>query len=354
MRIKKTIKRIAKFFFILKQENKGIVAQPVLVVDNGYSRLGHLDSAIERIKNYFPKAEISVLTIVEKKPNLQKTFPTLNYILPFQILRPKRYQIALQMLMMRKKKYDSVFLFSLDITPLIVALVFLNSKIVLYNQWGQWWSLKLRNVNEIFKITYTKKKTRFSFKNLIKWIGLFFVLLQRKDEEALKHSILVIDNGYAPYVHIHCAIERIKKSLPQAKISVLALEQRKELKDNFPDLEIIKPGECIIKKYSLARHMLRLRKNRYDYIILLSLDITPIISILFMNSKVLLYNQWHQWWSLKPRSIGGYLAIIPKFIYNIIIFIYLLISVSWIFLKRSLNLLRFNLLRKEGLGDYGN
>lgn len=345
MIIKKTIKRIGKFFIVLKQENEKIIGQSVLIVDNGYGWLGHLDSAIERINNYFPKAEISVLTFEQRKSNLKKDFPTVKFILPSERLRPKRYQIALQMLKMRKKRYDLIVLFSLDITPLVVSLIFLKpKKVVLYNQWSQCWSLRLKNVTDFFKITYVKKKTRFNFKNLLKRIGLSFVLLQQENE-ILRHSILVVDNGYAPFGQIGFAIQRIKESLPQAKISVLALEQRRELRDNFPDLEVIKPGECIIKKYRIARHMLRLRNNRYDYIILLSLDITPIlVTILFMNSKILLSNQWYQWWSLEPKPMRRYLMAIPQFIFNIIvniiIFIYLLVSVSWIFLKRSFNLLR--------------
>ncbi len=349
MKIKTTIKEIGKLFFALRQEDERIIGQSVLVVDNGYSWMGHLNSAIEKVRDYFPKAEISVLTFPKRKSVLQEEFPGLKFILPSEKLKPKRYQIALQMLMMRKKKYDFIILFSLDITPLVVSVLFFESWVVLYNQWGQWWSLRLRNVIQTFKITYIKKKIRFNFKNLLKRIGLFFILLQRDDEKALKRSILIIDNGYALFGQIAYPIQQVKDYLPCAKISVLALEQRKDLKDNFPELEFIKAGRCAIKKYSIARHMLRLRRNRYDYIVLLSLDITPIIiSTLFMNSKVILCNRWHQWWSLKPKSIREYLAIIPKFIYNIIIFIYLLISVLWIFLKRSLNVFRFDLFKTKG------
>lgn len=348
MKIKKTIKRIGKCFIGLKQENEGVIGQSVLVVDNGYSWLGYLESGIEKVRSYFPKAELLVLAFADRKSNLEKDFPALNYILPSLKLRPKRYQIALQMLKMRKKKFDFIVLFSLDITPLIVALIFPKSKVTLYNQWGQLWSLGLRDVNEIFKTTYAKKKARFNFKNLLKRIGLFFVLLQREDEEALKHSILVIANSCASSGQIGGAIQRIGESMPEAKISLLTLERREELKDNFPELEIIKPGKCIIKRYRITRHIFRLRKNKYDYIVLLSLDITPIIvSILFMDSKVLLYNRWRQWWSLRLKSMRGYLTAIPQCIFNIIIFVYLLISVSLIFLKSSFNLFKFNLSSRK-------
>ncbi len=235
-----------------------------MIVDNGYCWIGQLGSAIERTKNYFPRADISVLTFEERKANLEKDFAALNYIVPSQRLRPKKYQIALQMLMMRKKKYDFIVLSSLDISPLMVALIFLKGKILLYNQWGQWWFLRFRKFREIFKITYLRNKTRFNLKKFIKGTGLFFILLQRKDEEILKHSILIVDNGHALFEHIAAIIRRIKEALPQAKISILALEKRKEFKDNFPELENIKPGKRKIERYHIARHMLRLKKRRYN------------------------------------------------------------------------------------------
>ena len=77
-----------------------------LFVDNGYSWIGQVNLAIESIKNYFPKTEISVLTFDQRKSNLQKDFSTLDYIIPSQRLRPRRYQIALQMLKLQKEKYD--------------------------------------------------------------------------------------------------------------------------------------------------------------------------------------------------------------------------------------------------------
>ncbi len=349
MRIKKIVKMVGKLFIALEQKDERIIRQCVLVVDNGYSWLGHLNSAIERIKNYFPKAEISVMTFEQRKSNLEKDFPTLKFVLPSQELRPKRYRLALQLLKMRKESYDSVILFSLDITPLVIALFFHRSKIILYNQWGQWWCLKLRSITEFFRISYVKKKARFNFKNLLKRIGLFFILIQREDEEALKHSVLLVDDGRAVFEHAGFFIPKIRETLPYAKISILAMDYRVELfKKVFPDVEIITAHNFIIKKYRIFLHMLRLRKKRYNYIILLSLDITPIIaSILFMNSKVILYNQWHQWWTLKPKSIRGHLMILPHFIFNIIIFAYLLISVSLIFLRRAFNVFSFRLLGRR-------
>lgn len=346
--MKKVFKKIGKFFIGLTPEDKQILSQSILVVDNGYSWLGHLGFAIMRIRNNFPRAKITVLTLTKRKSSLQKDFPELKFILPSQKIKPRRYQIALQMLQLRKEKYDFIILVSLDISPIVVSLLFLKAKVILYNQWGQWWSLKLREINEIFKVAYIKKKTKFSFKNFLKKVGLFFVLLERKDEEALRHSILIVDNGYALFGQIDYAIQQIREALPLSRISILGLEQREQLKDKFPDFEYITSGQCIIRKYRLARHIFRLRKKRYNYIILLFLDITPIIvSILFMKSKVLLHNQWYQWWLLKPKPIKSYLMVIPLFIINIIIFAYLLISTSWIFLKTLFNTVRSTFFQKK-------
>ncbi len=351
--MRKTIKKIGKCFIALDQKDERIIGQSILIVDNDYSWLGYLNSAIQIIRSYFPKAEISVLTFPKRKNELEKDFPALNFILPSPELRLKKYGLAWQIFKMRREKYDFITLFSLDITPIIVSLVFFKAKVVLYNRWEQWWSLRMRGFTEFFKITYIKKKARFSFKDFLKKIGLFFVLLERKDEKLLKYSVLLIDNGRAEPEHASFAILKIKKFLPYSKISMLTLEDRKELfNKDFPDLEIIFAGNWIIKRYRITRHMFRLRRNKYNYIILLSLDIAPIIiSILFMNSKVLLYNQWHQWWSFNPISICGYLIAIPKFIFkcitNIAVFVYLLISVFWIFSKMSFNFLRSTLFRKR-------
>jgi len=183
-------------------------------------------------------------------------------------------------------------------------------------------------------------------KKTIKKIGKFFINLAQEREVFVGGSILIVDNGYALFEQINCAVKQIKETFPMSRVSVLALDNREGLKDNFSDIEIIQAGKCIIKRYSIARHMISLRKNRYDHVILLSLDITPIIvSILFMNTNVFLYNKWHQWWSLKPRPVTSYWVAIPQFIFNCIIFAYLLVSVWWIFLRRS-----FNVFRNRPLG----
>jgi hypothetical protein len=347
MRLKKTIKRMGRFFILLEQKEEINIRQSILTVDNGYSGFEQLKYSIQIASQYFPKAEISVLTFKHRKTLLEKEFTNLRFIVPVERLALQRYQIALEMFKMRKRRLDFILLLSLDMTPLLVSLLFSNSSVVLCNQWRQWWSIRLRRASEILKMPYSYTKKNLSFRNLVKKVGLFFVSLRQKDSGLLSYSVLVIDNGYATYEHIHCAVERTRESLPQAKITVLTSVERGKLKNSFPMLEFMEPDEQIFKKYKIANAMLNLR-NRYDYIILLSLDITPVIaSLTFNNSRVLLYNQWHQWWSIKLRPARSYLMIIPRFFYNIMLFIFLIVSVTVIFLNRSLNIFKRNLFKRS-------
>jgi hypothetical protein len=351
MGLKNKIKSIGSFFAILEQKDEVYIRQSILIVDNGRSRLIDLSSAIQRIQEYFPKAKISVLTSESRISDLERCFEGLKFIPTSEKFWPKRYRIALKLLMSVRSKFDLVVMLSLDITPLLVSLVIKNYRVILFNQWGQWYSLKLRNINEIFEPRYHKQKARFNIKNILKKIGLFFVLLKHDEEDVLKQSILVVDNGYAAYGHVECTVNRIKESLPYASVSVLGLEKRKALENTYPDVKFIKPYSFIMKKLSIARHLLRIKGDNYEYIVLLSLDISPIFaSILFMNSKLLLHNQWGQWWGIRLKPVRVYLMAFPKFILdtllNIVILVYLLVNISWVLLMKSLNVFKINLFGK--------
>ncbi|MCX5693727.1 MAG: hypothetical protein NT014_01125 [Candidatus Omnitrophica bacterium] len=351
MGIRKLIKRIGRSVFSLKQDDDAAIAQSVLITDDGHSRLADLTTAIKKIKNYFPKSKITVLTFIERSSSLQNEFSGLEFIICAQGIRPRRYRIALQLLFLSRKKYDYLVNFSLDISPLIVQLLLFKAKIILYNQWGQWCSLRLRKVSEIFKRSYSKPKSKNSLKNCLKRIGLFFILLKTDDEEVFSHNILIIDDGLVAGQFIY-ASRRIKEDLPYARIIVLTALKRKEPEEERAINEIIRADKFWIKKYRLPRHMLKLKNNNYDYVVLLSLAVTPvIISVLFMKGRVLLNNRWHQWWRINFKPARYYLMLIPRlisgFIIKIAILIYLLINVFWIFLMRAVTGFKINLLTER-------
>ena len=67
MGIKKAVKGVGKGFITLSQEEESIIRQSVLIVDNGHSWLGYVNSSIGRIKSHFPNAGVSILTLDERK-----------------------------------------------------------------------------------------------------------------------------------------------------------------------------------------------------------------------------------------------------------------------------------------------
>jgi hypothetical protein len=345
MGLKSKLKGLGRFFTILERRDEVHIKQSILIVDSDRSRLVDLNAAIQRIREYFPQAKISVLTYESRISDLEKSFSGLKFILISKKFWPKRYRITLKLLTFARSKFDLVALLSLDIVPLLVSLAINNSRVILYNQWGEWYSLKLRDISEIFESSYSKPKAKFDIVNILRKIGLFFVLVKHDNENTLKESVLIVDNGYASHSQAECTVIRVKESLPYASVSMLGFEKSKQLKIRYPNLEFIKPYSFIIKEWSIARHLIRLKGANYKYIVLLSLDIAPIFtSLLFLDSKLLLHNKWGQWWGIGLRPAKSYLIAVPRFILgtllNIVVLVYLLINISWVLLMKSLNVFK--------------
>jgi len=219
-----------------------------------------------------------------------------------------------------------------------------KKKVLLYNKYFQWWQVRLRNLGESLKYV-PKSSYVFSLKKLLNKIGNRFIYLALRGEELLKYKILVIDNGYAKIEQITKCLSDISMVLPNSKNYLLTYPQRRNhFIEELEFTSFIDMKKSFIKRYQLALNMLRIRKQRFDYVVLPSLDISPlIVTLLFLRKdKVLLYNKWHQWWVLKFRNVSE-ISLIPKtigrFIINIFIFLYLLLVVSLIYLKRMLNTL---------------
>ncbi len=184
-------------------------------------------------------------------------------------------------------------------------------------------------------------------KKIIKKIGKFFIVLRFKDNEVLKRISLIVDNDNIAKEHLNSVLWKTRENFANTHMVLLTFEQRKRyIGDEFKDeVEIIYPNEKIwIKRYRIAIEMFKLRNRNFDFIILTSLHITPIIvAIFFTRAQVWLFNQWNQWWSLRQRTVGDVfkfpLALI-WFVFigirNSLIFLYLLFSVGLFWLRRFL------------------
>ena len=208
-------------------------------------------------------------------------------------------------------------------------------------------------------------------KTWLKKFGRLFIILTHEEDKVLKRSVLIVDNGYSSYEHLCSTLTQAQQWIPGSNISVLTFDDRRRfLHENFPDAEVMHPERRIrSKKYQLAIQMFKLRKRGYDFIVLMSLDITPIaVALLFTRSHLFLYNRWNEWYLLRFRNIWefiiakkgadkvkfqdkrntlvGLALFILSLITHIIVFIYLLISAIFIFLYRCYNILKFKLLRR--------
>ena len=140
------------------------------------------------------------------------------------------------------------------------------------------------------------------------------------------------------------AVRKIGEIFINPDITLLTLAERKQDFINaFAQMKLVVVGESN-NRNSLASQMYRMRKDKFNYVVLTALDIIPIlISFLFFRVKVLLYNRWHQWWSLRFRNIWGDLREILTFLVMIPVFIYLLITASLILLRTGFRLILINL-----------
>lgn len=334
------LKSMGKIFISLKQRNEDILKQRILVVDNGYCLIEQIRFAVDKVNNSFPDGEIWVLTMPERKHLIETLgLGSIRYI--------TGYRIPLQMFRMRNNRFNWIVLLSLDILPIAVSLIFMRARVLLYNRWAQWWDMRFKALREIIfsKNEYVKDR-KLGLSNLIKRIGLKFIWLNRRDERILSVSVLIVDNDNESPGQITQAVYKVKKLIPSARIFIAGEIERVELKERFPDIELIElPGK--FARCLFALRLVMFYNKDYDYIMPLSLDEIPlIIAALFMRTRIILYNRWHQWWILKPRTLKDF--IIPMFtaIISPLIFVYLLFYALFMSFQRVMNILLYGSLRR--------
>jgi hypothetical protein len=172
--MKKILKKIGRAFVILTHEEDEVLMRSVLVVDDGYSSYEHLHSTLTQAQQRIPGSNISILTFDDRRRFLHENFPDVEVIHPDRRIRPKKYQLAIQMFKLRKRGYDFIVLMSLDITPIAVALLFTGSHLFLYNRWNEWYLLRFRNIWEFIIAKKGADKVKVQDKrNILVKLALF-------------------------------------------------------------------------------------------------------------------------------------------------------------------------------------
>lgn len=352
----KIFKKIGKFFVLMNQKNVTDIRQSVLLVDGNFILPNNFALILRDVKEKFRNAKIEVLTSEDKTEFLRDNFPGVGIITPASKIKNKRLCFYKQLLALLCNHFDYIVLSSLDIIPVAACLLFSRAKVFLHNKWLQWYRLRFRTIGDILTRRASSDKnhrrTNSGIKGLLKSIGRKFVILQDILDEDIKNHILIVDNGYTQIGHVLMAMKKTEEMFVNPDMTVLTFTQRQHyLMNEFVHTEVAVIRDSAKRPmFALAWQMCLMRKHKFGYIVLTTLDILPAAVALGLNAKnVLLYNRWHQWWTIKFKNLKECLKDVTTIIFAIPVATYLLI-VSGFILMRTFVRARFINFKKHSPG----
>ncbi|MFA5388681.1 MAG: hypothetical protein WC312_02875 [Candidatus Omnitrophota bacterium] len=338
--MKKIFKTIGKIFVILNKTEEGRIRQRVLLVDGKSLLPNNFALIIKGVKEKFRNADLVILAFEDKEDFLRENFPGADIIVPGD---NGRYRLAIKLFSLLRRRYAYIILSSLDISLVFISVFFGRRQVLLFNRWFEWYRVRRKTLMDIIlraqSADKNHRKTNRGLKDVIKSAGRAFIILSNLREGDTRTRVLVADDGRGELGYITTAVKKAKANFINPDISVITFPGREHY------FTAIVPAERIItvnypeRKFSLAAQIYSARKAGFSRIVLTNLDIAPIsICLLFMRGEIFLYNKWHEWWTLGFRSIYGYLRAVPRFLYSIFIFTYLLTVCVYILLKTALRL----------------
>jgi hypothetical protein len=334
------LKKMGKFFVLMNQESAADIRQSVLLVDGNFILPNNFTLILRGVKEKFKNAKIEILTSEDKTEFLRDNFPEVGIVNPRAGIKNKRLGFNLQLLKLVSRNFDYIVLSSLDIIPVSVCLLLGRSRVFLHNKWLEWYRLRLRTIGDILNRRSSSDKNHRNknsgIKDVIRSIGRKFVILQDIAEADTKSRILIVDNGYTAIDYILTAVKKTGEIFVEPDVTVLTFADRRHYFINgFTHTEIAairhSPKRSVLAS---VRQMWFLRKRKFEYIILTALDALPAAVALGSNAKkLLLYNRWHQWWSIKFKNPGECLKDAIGMIFAIPVTAYLLIAAGLILLR---------------------
>ncbi len=340
--MRKLLKKIGKVFIELEQKREDQVRQSVLVVDGGMLLANNFALIIKGVQKKFLNAKVMVLTFKDKAEFIRDNFPEAVTITPEDNLRPGKYRLAVKLFRLLRSKPDYIVLSSLDISLLLTVTIFAGCPVFLHNRWMEWYRIKRTTPADLFRkpdrSDTRRRRVDHGIKDILKSLGRVFVHVADFREEDIKCRILVEDNGYTECGHVLTAVRKAQELFINPQITILTFARRKQdFTYNFPDKKVIVCGGG--HKYSLAVRMLKIRKERFNCVILSALDVSPIlVSFFSFKAQVFLYNRWHQWFILGFRNLFGYLKWVFIALLMIPVYIYLALMSAIILTRTKLRL----------------
>lgn len=343
--MKKLLSNLGKIFVVLDQKQERDIRQSVLLVDGSSILHNNFALIIKGVKEKFKNADLSVLTFKDKEGFLKENFPGVGIIISENKGVMSKYRLAIKLFSLLKKKYSFIILSSLDISPVFVSMVFGKQPVFLHNRWFEWYRVRRRTFLDILLRSDSadkknRRKRNRGAQDVIKSIGRSFIILSNLYREDINTPVLVVDDGRGELGYITTAARKAKAVFINPDISVITFPGREHYFTEIVPAERVFAVKNHERKFSLAMQIYRMRKAGFKRIVLTSLSISPILAaLLFIKSEFFLYNKWHEWWRLSFRTIYGYIRAALRFLYDTVIFIYLLIACGFILLRTYCRLL---------------
>jgi hypothetical protein len=343
-KMKKILKSIGRIFMILTKTNEHDMRQSVLLIDGGFILPNNFALIIKGVKEKFQNAKLTILTFSEKKDFLTENFPDAEIIIPGDKGIIKKYRLAMKLFSLQLERYSFIVLSSLDVSLVLIVMLFGRQPVFLYNRWFEWYRVRHRTFLDVFLGTRSadgnRRKENRSMQEAIRSLGRSFMVLSSLREEDMATSALVIDDGRGDLGYITTAVKKSKIMFINPDISVMTFPGREHYFTGIvPEKKVIAVKNPY-KKLNLVFGIYRAAKTKFNYVVLTNLDMVPIFaSFLFMNSRVVLYNKWHEWWILSLRTMYGYVEAMLGLLRAMVIFAYLLIACGFVLLKTYFGLL---------------
>jgi hypothetical protein len=348
-------RKIGTLFIKLKQKRVDELRQTVLLVDGSFILPNNFALIVRGVKDKFKNAKISILAFKDKEALLKDNFPEVDVIVPDQ--RNSKYPLASglsRLLLLRR--FNFIVLSSLDATTVMPSLLMARCRVFLHNRWHEWYSLRWRSIRDILTGRQDADKKRegpnIDLKDMVKSIGRIFVILDEFKDTNIKFPLLVIDNGYTDIGHTTSAVRKALENFMNPEITVITFTARRHYYvDMFPQVKVISL-EDRSTPLRLIKQMYMLHMIKFERIVFTSLDILPVIMSFFVMRRggVLLYNIWHQWWSLNFRNPVGYIPNFFVILISLPFWAYLVIASSFILVITNIRLG----LQKIGFKSWGS
>jgi hypothetical protein len=172
------IKHIGRLFTHSTLQQTGIINFKVVLLDNGYSNYNHLVSSINNLRKSFSSVSITLITMPSRLEYIQDHVDKgVEIVLAERKYIPKRYRIAFELLVFKRKNIDFIVLLTTDVITVFISLLLVRKRLYIHHPQHKWSLLRRKTLNEHLLIIPRIILNIFVFIYLL--FASLFILLKR-------------------------------------------------------------------------------------------------------------------------------------------------------------------------------